>query len=665
MLTNRSCARAQPIPLRWLCWLTFALGAWCTQALAEEPPRSGGWRLADAASPYLRMHADNPVQWYPWGEEAFAKAQREHKPLFISVGYFTCHWCHVMERESFMDADIAALLNRHFVSIKVDREQRPDIDAAYMAFITLTRGAGGWPMSVFATPEGYPFTGGVYFPPHSRDGHLGFAELLERIQQVWAEDPRQVEATASSAVLQIRQQKRSLASATTDLDPRLPEKAREDFRQRYDALAGGFGDAAKFPQAAQLLFLLQSPQAADRDMALHTLDAMAEGAIHDQLDGGFHRYATDPLWRLPHFEKMLYDQALNARAYLAAWRVSGQPRYAAVARRTLDFVLAQMRAPDGSFYAAFAADSLPAADSRHAEEGAYYTWTWQQWQAALPDKPLRDLATRHYGIRQAGSADSQPGGEMQGRNVLYIATPLATLAEQGSSNTDTASLRQSLQRADRLLLAARATRPAPPRDNKIVAAWNGYMITALAEAGQYLKAPAYITAADQAAEALLRQLYDAQSKRLYRDFSGGRRGAPAFAGDYAAVCEALLALYAADGEARWLTRAKALNDTQIALFWDHKAAGFFNSPADTGIWLRDKQSEDGVEPGVNSISIGNLITLARLSDTPTLLDRARRTAAWVGSRLAEMPSAMPYALRQWPLLVSAAPDPQPGSGKRP
>jgi len=618
-------------------------------ATGTEQPASGGWRMAGSSSPYLRMHADNPVDWYPWGDEAFDKAQRENKPLFISVGYFTCHWCHVMERESFMDPAIAELLNRHFVAIKVDREQRPDIDAAYMRFLSLIHGVGGWPMTIFATPEGRPFAGGVYFPPTTRNGHTGLRELLDGVHQMWQEEPQRIETAASAAVLQIRQSEAALADPASRLDARLPEQARVVMRRAYDELAGGFGDAPKFPQAPLLLFLLQSPEAGDRDMALHTLDAMADGGIHDQLAGGFHRYATDPLWRVPHFEKMLYDQALNARAYLAAWRVSGDARYAEVARTTLDFALTRMRAADGGFQAALGADSLPAATAAQSVEGAFYTWDGEQWQAALPDAAMRELAAQRYGVREAGNIEPQAEGEPAGRNVLYIAATLPDLARRYARPPE--HLRETLARAGRLLLAARARRPALPRDDKLVAAWNGYMITTLAEAGRYLKEPRYLDAARQAADTVLARLYDRESGRLYRDFSTGRRGAEAFASDYAALTEALLSLHAATGEAKWLTRATRLTDMQIALFWDDSSGGFYSNRADTRVWLRDKQAADGAEPCVNSLSIGNLLSLARLTDTPALLEKARRTAAWAGSRIADNPGAMPYLLIHWPTLV--------------
>ncbi len=652
--TDPSTAAAQSLLRRLrLCALAL-IGALLAQAAlaAAAPAHTGGWRLAEASSPYLRMHADNPVEWFPWGDEAFEKAKREHKPLFISIGYFTCHWCHVMARESFQNPRIAELLNQYFVSIKIDREQRPDIDAAYMAFVTLTRGAGGWPMTVFATPQGYPFTGGVYFPPETRDGHIGLRELVTRVHALWQEDPTQIQAAAAAAVAQIRKL-RQTSAVPTGLDPKLPEKARSEFRHSYDPLAGGFGEAPKFPQVPQLLFLLQSPSEPDRDMALHTLEAMADGGIRDQLGGGFHRYATDPLWRVPHFEKMLYDQALNARAYLRAWRVGKRRRYADVARETLDFVLANMRAGDGSFYAAYAADSLPpgAGAAAHPQEGAFYVWDWAQWQRALAQESLRELAAAYYGVRENGNVEATGEATLAGSNVLYQASSPLSLAMQG--NRTVGEIEAELGRAKALLRRAREQRPSVPLDTKVVAAWNGYMITALAEAGIQLQAPHYLAAATRAAEALVQRLYEAKTRRLYRDYSDGRRGSQAFAIDYAALCEAMLTLYSADPNPRWLDLARRLNATQLELFWDAGSGGFFNNQAGSAVWLRDKESEDGVEPGVNAISIGNLIALARYDDSPQLLRRARRTAVWLATHLAAVPSAMPYALMQWPALIEA------------
>jgi uncharacterized protein YyaL (SSP411 family) len=338
------------------------------------------------------MHAENPVEWFPWGEEAFEKARRENKPLFISIGYFTCHWCHVMARESFSNPGIAALLNEHFVAIKVDREQRPDVDAAYMNYVVATRGQGGWPMSVWATPDGHPFHGGTYVPPEASGGEPGMKQLLTRISELWRKDEDRVRKTADSAVAMLRK----LATPTPPLQ-RLTQGTLVDACRQiagsYDELQGGFEPAPKFPQPARLLFLLQDTEQASVDMALHTLDRMAAGGIRDQLEGGFHRYSTDPDWRVPHFEKMLYDLALIARACLFAYRRTKDEKYAAVARGILEFTLRQLRDPKGGFYAALSADSPVEADQPgRLEEGAYYTWTWRQVTGALGDGTSRDWA---------------------------------------------------------------------------------------------------------------------------------------------------------------------------------------------------------------------------------------------------------------------------------
>ncbi len=348
--------------------LLLLLGA---PAQAETPASSqpaGGWRLADESSPYLRLHADNPVAWHPWGEAAFAQARRENKPVFISIGYFTCHWCHVMARESFSDPTIARLLNAHFIAIKVDREQRPDVDAAYMRYVTLTSGHGGWPMSVWTTPDGKPFLGGTYYPPEAGRGRPGFRPLLEKLAAAWASDADGIRRVADNAVATLRRMDAS-ATPLAQLDNAPLLTARKQFAASYDELQGGFGPAPKFPQPARLLFLLQDADADSAAMALHTLDSMIAGGIHDQLGGGFHRYATDPDWHVPHFEKMLYDQALIARACLVAYRRTGAARYAATARAILDFTLAEMRDPQGGFYSALSADSPVPGKAQDAPAG--------------------------------------------------------------------------------------------------------------------------------------------------------------------------------------------------------------------------------------------------------------------------------------------------------
>ena len=623
--------------------------------------RKGGWRLAEVSSPYLRMHQDNPVEWYPWGEEALARARAENKPLFISIGYFTCHWCHVMERESFQDPEIARLLNNGFISIKVDREQRPDLDAAYMSFVVATRGYGGWPMTVLATPDGTPFFGGTYFPPEDRENSPGLAPLLRKARALWDRDRQNVIDMSKQAVAQL-QQATAAAPPLTRLTNEPVEKARRQFRMQFDHHDGGFGFAPKFPQPAQLLFLLQDDEPQSADMALYTLDRMAAGGIHDQIEGGFHRYATDAAWRVPHFEKMLYDQAWIARSYLAAYRRTSNKKYADVARKVLDFAKANMRDPRGGFYSALGADSAAGVKKpQRMEEGAYYVWDWKQLQGAIPDIGLRQWAIARYGLKQDGNVADGSSAELSGRNVLYIARSEDELAEQFGESM--ATVRERLGAVNRLLLSARRVRPALPRDDKIVTAWNGYMVTALVEAAQLLDATHYRRAAEETTRFIIEKSYDAKHNVLYRDWREGQHGVRGFSEDYAAMAEALLALHGLDGNQTWLTVARKLTDAQIEHFWDAAAGGFYGAGEAPGLWMRDKPAADNVTPSPSAMAVGNLLRLGRLTGEKSYTDKAMRTAAWQGGMLRETPESMPYTLMYWPLLITQAGSPSTGKSR--
>jgi len=624
------------------------LGANAQAETPASPPAAGGWRLANESSPYLRLHADNPVAWHPWGEAAFAQARRENKPVFISIGYFTCHWCHVMARESFSDPAIARLLNAHFIAIKVDREQRPDVDAAYMRYVTLTSGQGGWPMSVWTTPDGKPFQGGTYYPPEAGRGRPGFRPLLKKLAAAWESDADGIRRVADNAVATLR---RLDASATplVQLDDTPLVAARRQYAAAYDELQGGFGPAPKFPQPARLLFLLQDTDADSAAMALHTLDSMIAGGIHDQLGGGFHRYAIDPGWHVPHFEKMLYDQALIARACLVAYRRTNESRYAAAARDILDFSLSEMRDPQGGFYSALSADSpVSGKPQGHMQEGAYYTWTWAQLTEALSDAELRDWAVARYGITRAGES----AGEVTGSNVLYRAHDTAALAARFQVEPEVA--RQRLARVDALLLAARRERPAVPVDDKVVTAWNGYMIMTLALAGRVLDEPRYLDAAVAAANFIGDRLLDKETQLLYRDWRDGVRGVAGFCEDYAALAEALLALYRVSGERAWLLQARSLTDTMLERFRDSRHGGFFNTGTGTELWLREKPLVDGAAVSANGVALQVLLQLAAFSNEPLYRQRARETAAWAGAQLAAAPEAMPYTLIAWSSLAGIA-----------
>ncbi|HET7618021.1 MAG TPA: thioredoxin domain-containing protein, partial [Vicinamibacterales bacterium] len=529
-------------------------------------------RLARERSPYLLQHAGNPVDWYPWGEEAFEKARREERPIFLSIGYSTCHWCHVMEHESFEDEAIARLLNEAFIPIKVDREERPDVDRVYMAFVQSTTGSGGWPMSVFLTPALKPFYGGTYFPPHSRWGRPGFSDLLEEIARVWREDRSRVEYAAAELLDRLR----AVAGADGQeraesliADPEALDEAVEQFQMAFDRHHGGFGDAPKFPRPSEMLFLLREharrrgASSAPRLMATETLRAMALGGMHDHVGGGFHRYSVDAAWRVPHFEKMLYDQAQLALAYLDAAQATGESFYAAVAENTLTYVLRDLSDPGGAFYSAEDADSRPAdADpSAPGREGAFYVWT-----AAEIDRVLgadADVARLRFGIEAGGNAPADPQGEFTGQNILYTAMPIEAIAARTGQSE--AAITDALGRIRRALFEARAARPRPHLDDKVLTSWNGLMIAALARAGRVLvdqpTAPRYLDAAQRAAAFLRKTMWRpdaAAPDRLLRRFRDGDAAIPAFAEDYAFLIWGLVELFQADGDAAWLEWALEL-----------------------------------------------------------------------------------------------------------
>ncbi len=620
--------------------------------------KTGGWRLALESSPYLRLHADNPVEWYPWGEEAFAKARRENKPVFISIGYFTCHWCHVMARESFSNPKIAALLNKGFVSIKVDREQRPDVDAVYMNYVMATSGQGGWPMSVWATPEGHPFMGGTYYPPEPGLGRPGMTQILSTLDELWREAPERIQESAQNAVAILREIGSSVTPLSRLTDD-IPTRAHKQFAANYDEFHGGFGPSPKFPQPGRLLFLLQSGEPASVDMALHTLDKMAAGGIYDQLEGGIHRYSTDLEWRVPHFEKMLYDQALVARAYLAAYRLTRDERHAGVAREILDFSLAQLHDDRGGFHSALSADSYAGHDrSGHMEEGVYYTWTWQQLTEALGDGDLRDWAAARYGMTEQGNALSDPLGEMGGRNVPYLALDSAALAQQFKLDLASASKRDT--GVKQRLLEARRERPPVPLDDKVVTAWNGYMITTLAMAGRLLDEPRYIEVATATAAFVMDELYDEKDGVLYRDWRHGVRGVPGFSDDYAALAQGLLGLFKVTGEKPYLLQARQLADSLLAIYWDAENGGFYRTPANTELWLREKEASDGAILSANGIAVHTLLDLGRLGGNRDYTGKAFKTAAWAGAQLQDSPESMPYLIIRWKELMEGPPADEEG-----
>jgi uncharacterized protein YyaL (SSP411 family) len=543
-------------------------------------------RLASETSPYLLQHADNPVDWYPWGDEARDLARAEDKPILLSVGYSACHWCHVMEHESFEDRETAALMNERFINVKVDREERPDVDAIYMDAVVTLSGQGGWPMTVFLTPDGEPFWGGTYFPPEPRMGMPSFRDVLYAVSDAYASRRADVAHQASELAEAIRRRS-ALAPSHEPLTSGLLSEAVLILAQQFDRVHGGFGGAPKFPPASTIEFLLRvhhrTGSEQTLEMAAKTLDAMAEGGMYDQLGGGFHRYSVDAEWLVPHFEKMLYDNALLASAYLHGWLVTGRERYRAVVEETLDYLLREMRLPEGGFASAQDADT-------RGEEGLTYVWRPDEI-AELLEPEDAELVIARYGVTAAGNFERT--------NVLHVAAEVDDPAGR-------------LQSARAVLLAARDRRPQPARDDKAITAWNGLALAAFAEAGLRLERADYVDVARALAEFLLGPLSDPQG-RLYRTFRDGTAKIGGYLEDYANVAFGLLELYNATGELRWLEEAARLAHLATELFADPENGGFFFSPADgEQLVARTKQLDDNPTPSGNSMLAFVLIRLSRI-----------------------------------------------------
>jgi uncharacterized protein len=618
-------------------------------------------RLAQERSPYLLQHASNPVDWYAWGDEAFARARQDDKPIFLSIGYSTCHWCHVMEHESFENDDIAGLLNASFVSIKVDREERPDVDRVYMAFVQSTTGSGGWPMTVFLTPELKPFYGGTYFPPTSRWGRPGFVDLLNELARVWKDDRTRVEQAATELLDRLRLVTRTGGRGQSDqavAHVDALDLAVEQYAQAFDQRRGGFGDAPKFPRPSELLFLLRehARRVARGDVAerpLHmvteTLRAMAMGGMRDHIGGGFHRYSVDGNWRVPHFEKMLYDQAQLVLAYLEAAQATSDDFYATVAEDTLAYVMRDLTDPHGGFYSAEDADSIPpeqAADpSAHKSEGAFYIWSDEEIGSLLGEDAA--VARRRFGIEPNGNAPEDPQGEFRGRNLLYVSEPVADIAIRTNLSPD--AVIAALGRIRETLFMAREKRPRPHLDDKVLTAWNGLMIAAFARAARVLagspSASRYADAARRAASFIRTTLWIESEQRLLRRYRDGDAAIDGYAEDYAYLIFGLLELFQADGDPAWLEWARVLQHRQDALFWDEHEGGWFSTTGrDPSVLLRLKEDYDGAEPAASSVSVLNLITLDHLIGGGTYVQRAERVLGRFGPKIGAAARVIPMML---------------------
>lgn len=604
-----------------------------------------GNRLANEKSPYLRMHARNPVDWYPWGEEAFEKARRENKPIFLSIGYYTCHWCHVMERESFANEAIAALLNRDFVSIKVDREERPDVDRLYMSFVQATTGGGGWPLSAFLTPELKPFLGGTYFPPNDMYGRPGFATVLRSIAQTWQNEQERITDSAGQVAQALEKYLKPEAPSAGALQSEILERLQMQLAASFDAHDGGFGHAPKFPRPVAYTFLMQDSLRTGRreslEMTVTTLRAMARGGIYDHLGGGFHRYSTDAVWLVPHFEKMLYDQAQLVVSYLQAWQCTGEPLFAEVARETLDFVQSEMTSPKHGFYSAQDADSQISEENPEHAEGAFYVWTQAEIEAALPAASAAAFC-RQYGVRAEGNVPLQQGphGELRGKNVLHRAESLeATAQATGCSVEETA---EHLATARSVLFQQRTKRPHPPTDDKVLTAWNGLMISAFAQAARILDQEEYLRTAQRAARFIEAELYDVGRGVLRRRWREGEIAIDGFVDDYAFLIHGLLDLYEADFDPHWLVWADRLQQMQDRLFWATPEGGYYGTTGEDGsLFLRLREDYDGAEPSPNSVAVDNLLRLAQFTGRSEYRQRAEAVLQAFAGRLKQIPEAMP------------------------
>ena len=605
-------------------------------------------KLAEEKSPYLLQHAENPVDWYPWGPEAFEKARAENKPIFLSIGYSTCHWCHVMERESFENERIAEILNRGYIAIKVDREERPDVDRIYMTFVQATTGGGGWPMSVWLTPDLQPFFGGTYFPPENRYGHPGFASILTQIEDAWRtsrEQIRRIRARSGRAAPEARV--RWSPGAPRASTPASLDSGFFVFRRTFDPDKGGFGGAPKFPRPSVFDFLLRYHRRTRNqealDMALLTLREMAKGGMNDQLGGGFHRYSVDERWFVPHFEKMLYDQAQLASSYLHAFQISGDPQYAEVARTIFDYVLRDMTDAGGGFYSAEDADSvIDPEEPRVKGEGAFYVWSDEEIRALVPE-PEAGWFCHRYGVADGGNVANDPHQEFTNRNILYEAATLEETARQFDRPLE--EIRDGIDRAKRMLLEARSARVRPHLDDKILTSWNGLMISALALGGAVLDEPRYAEAARRAAEFLLERMYNPRTGVLLRRYRQDDAAIPGFLDDYALFAQALLDLYEAQFDRRYLDLAVRLTEKQIELFEDRQEGAFFSTAAgDDSLVMRVKEDYDGAEPSGNSVAILNLLRLAQITARSDFRVSAEHALSAFAPRLSAAPVALPYLL---------------------
>lgn len=593
-------------------------------------------KLVNEKSPYLIQHAHNPVDWHPWSDEVFSKARAENKPIFLSIGYATCHWCHVMEKESFENEEAAGYLNDTFICIKVDREERPDIDAVYMAACQMLTGSGGWPLSIFMTPEKKPFFAATYLPRNTRGGRAGLIDICRQVKKLWVDDHEKITTSAGSIADSLH--RAFVFKAADDPDETLIDTAYSQIKSGFDPQFGGFEPAPKFPTPHRLLFLLRcyhrTADARALDMVVKTLTAMRMGGIWDHVGFGFHRYSTDSRWLLPHFEKMLYDQAMIATAYLEAFQITREPLFAKTAEDIFAYVLRDMTAPQGAFYSAEDADS-------EGEEGKFYVWTTEEFQRVLEgeDSERWESILR---LSPEGNFTDEATRKKTGANIVHLTASIKKWAQkagvpEAEFETEWARIRHRLYRV-------REQRIHPLKDDKILTDWNGLMIAALALGARILNKPEYETAARKAADFVLQKMRDAQG-RLYHRFRDGELAVEAHAADYAFLIHGLLSLYQTTFDLKFAELARELQQEMTTNFWDDENGGFFSTPAgNVELPVRPKELYDGAIPSANSVALFNLLFLSRLTGNPQWEDRAQAQIRAFAGTVKSQPTAFTYFL---------------------
>ncbi len=587
-------------------------------------------RLANEKSPYLLQHDDNPVDWYAWGEEAFEKAKKEDKPIFLSIGYATCHWCHVMAHESFEDENIAQMMNRAFVNIKVDREERPDIDNTYMTVCQMLTGSGGWPLTIIMTPEKKPFYAATYIPKTGRHGRPGMRELIPRIDGLWNEEREKVDNSAEEIIQAF--QKSNRQEAGDGLSPEILQKAFEEYAGTYDSEKGGFGSAPKFPSPHNLMYLLRYWKHANEDHALKmvssTLQSMRMGGMYDQAGYGFHRYSTDANWLVPHFEKMLYDQAMLAMTYTEAWQATGENRFKETAEQTIEYVLRDLQDPEGAFYSAEDADS-------EGEEGKFYVWSVDEIREILPTADA-ELAIEVYNLTEEGNYIDEASRRRTGKNILHLQKPLDELAKE--RNLSTEKLKKKLENIRSELLAEREKRVRPLLDDKILTDWNGLMIAALAKAGRAFNNPKFIEEAERAYKFINTHLIGDDINLIHR-YRDGEAAINGHADDYAFLIWGLLELYEATFEIEYIKQAIDLNTKFMSDFWDSEQGGFyFTAEGSEELLGRKKEVYDGAIPSGNSVALSNLLKIGRITANTELEDKADQLIELFSSQVKRAPT---------------------------